>query len=448
VGFGYQLTPNTVIRGGYGIFWLPSLSANADNPWADPLNFNYTPMINTVDGGITPHNKLANPFPSGVLAAPGRSPAFESFLLGAGDATYQPDNPFPGYVQQWNFNVQQQLRSVFIDLAYSGSRGIHIPFQGQLDQLNPQYMSMGPALFNSVPNPFAGLMSPTSALDAPTVTAEQLLLPYPQFTSVGTTQDAFDSRYDALQLKVQKHLSNGQQVLVAYTVSKLITNTDTLTPWLEPSGATEWALQNFYNLKGEESLASFDVSQRMVANYVLELPVGHGKKFLSGVQGPAGKAVSGWGAEGVTTLQKGFPLFLSTSENLTGVLNGGSRPDFDPSACSGGAALHSSAESRLNMWFNTSCYVQPPAFTYGNVSRTLPNVRTDGISNFDFALFKNTTFGPDERLAVQFRAEFFNLFNTPQFGNPGMTVGTSEFGVISSQLNNPRLVQFGLKFLF
>src|ERR1039457_4975999 len=123
---------------------------------------------------------------------------------------------------------------MFVDVAYAGSRGIHIPFQGQLDQLNPKFMSMGPALFDSVPNPFSGLMSPTSALNAPTVTREQLLLPYPQFTAVGTTQDAFDSRYDALQVKVQKHLSNGQQVLVAYTVSKLITNTDTLTPWLEP----------------------------------------------------------------------------------------------------------------------------------------------------------------------------------------------------------------------
>jgi len=148
----------------------------------------------------------------------------------------------------------------------------------------------------------------------------------------------------------------------------------------------------------------------------------------------------------VTTLQRGFPLFLGTSENITGSFNGGSRPDFDGSACPHGGALSGSAVSRLNEWFNTNCYYQPPAFAFGNVSRTLPNVRADGLSNFDFAIFKNTTLG--EQLALQFRAEFFNLFNTPQFGYPGMTQGTPQFGIVSSQLNNPRLIQFGLKFLF
>jgi hypothetical protein len=103
---------------------------------------------------------------------------------------------------------------------------------------------------------------------------------------------------------------------------------------------------------------------------------------------------------------------------------------------------------RLTEWFNTACFVQPPAFTFGNVSRTEPNLRTDGLSNFDFALVKNTAFGPEDRVGLQFRAEFFNIFNVPQFGYPGMTVGTPSFGIVSSQLNNPRLIQFGLKLAF
>jgi hypothetical protein len=162
----------------------------------------------------------------------------------------------------------------------------------------------------------------------------------------------------------------------------------------------------------------------------------------------AGKIVSGWAIEGITTFQKGFPLFLSTSQNLTGAFNAGSRPNFDLSACPHGANLSGSAEARLNGWFNTNCFVQPLAFTFGNVSRTLPNVRTDGLSNFDFSLIKNTTFGADDRMALQFRGEIFNLFNTPQFGYPGMTVGTAQFGIVSSQINQPRLVQFGLKLIF
>jgi hypothetical protein len=406
-------------------------------------------MINSIDGGLTPYNRLSNPFPSGIIQPPGRNPNFQTLLLGEGIGTIVPNNPFTGYVQQWNLNVQRQLPGgVFLDVAYAGSRGVHLPFVGQMNQLNPQYMAMGQALFNSVKNPFYGLIPSISGLDTATVPAEQLLLPFPQYTGISVSQNAFDSRYHAMQLKLQKKFSSGQQVLVAYTVSKLITNTDSLTGWLEAGGSTEWAIQNYYNLRAEESLATFDVSQRLVASYVLEFPVGRGKKYLSGVSGAVGKMVSGWGVEGITTFQKGFPLFIGTSQNLTGAFNAGSRPDFDLSACPHGANLSGSAESRLNGWFNTNCFVQPPAFTFGNVSRTLPNTRADGLSNFDFSLFKNTKFGPDDKMALQFRGEIFNLFNTPQFGYPGMTVGTGQFGVVSSQVNQPRLVQFGLKFMF
>jgi outer membrane receptor protein involved in Fe transport len=448
-GLAYQVTPTTVLRGGYGIFWLPTLSAGADNPSSDPVDFFTTPMINTVNGGITPYNLLSNPFPSGIIPAPGRDPSFQSLLLGESVGMQVPTNPYYGYVQQWNLDLQKQLPgNVFVDVAYAGSRGVHLPFIGQFNQLPVQDMSMGNSLFNSVPNPFYGLVPSISPLATPTVPAGQLLLPYPQYLGLAPTQNAFQSRYNSMQMKVRKNFSGGQSILVSYTIAKLITNTDTLTGWLEPGGSTEWALQNYYNLKGEESLATFDVPQRLVASYVLELPVGKGKKYLNSSTGPASRLVSGWGVEGTTTFQRGFPLFLGTASNLTGSFNGGSRPNFDTSACPNGAALGGSAETRLNMWFNTNCFVQPPAFTFGTVSRTLPNVRTDGLSNFDFAIFKNSTFGTESRLGLQFRAEFFNLFNTPQFGYPGQTVGTPQFGIVSSQVNNPRLIQFGLKFMF
>ena len=105
-------------------------------------------------------------------------------------------------------------------------------------------------------------------------------------------------------------------------------------------------------------------------------------------------------------------------------------------------------ESRLNEWFDTTCFTQPPAFTSGDEARVDPILRAQGINNLDFALFKTTNFGPGERLGLQFRTEFFNLFKTPQFGPPGTAVGTAQFGIVSSQVNNPRLIQFALKFLF
>src|SRR5215471_51813 len=190
--------------------------------------------------------------------------------LGEGIGTITATNAFTGYVQPWNFNVQRELPAgVFLDIAYAGSRGVDLPFIGQMNQLSPQYMSMGQTLFNSVKNPFYGLIPSISGLDTATVPAEQLLLPFPQYTGISVSQNAFDSRYHAMQLKLQKKFSSGQQVLVAYTVSKLITNTDSLTGWLEAGGSTEWAIQNYYNLRAEQSLATFDVSQRLVASYVL-----------------------------------------------------------------------------------------------------------------------------------------------------------------------------------
>ena len=114
----------------------------------------------------------------------------------------------------------------------------------------------------------------------------------------------------------------------------------------------------------------------------------------------------------------------------------------------GDASLGGSAQSRLNGWFNINDFAQPAAFTFGNESRNNPNLRAAGVANWDLSAFKNFPFGPDGKLNLQFRAEFFNIFNRVQFGAPGQTFDTSQFGVVSTQQNLPRLVQFALRFAF
>jgi hypothetical protein len=169
------------------------------------------------------------------------------------------------------------------------------------------------------------------------------------------------------------------------------------------------------------------------------LPLGHGKKFVGNVHGPADKLVSGWALNGITTLQSGTPIWVSA---LTAA-----RPDSTGQS----AHLSGSALSRIDKWFNTSVFTQPAPFNSfggGNVSRTLPDTRVEGEKNFDFSLFKNTYFGPEGKLDVQFRAEAFNLFNRVQFGFPGNQLGSSGFGVISSDNNIPRQIQLGMKFIF
>src|SRR5579872_5281747 len=442
LGLAYQALQNTVIRAGYGIFFLPAAQTGATGADADPLNSYATPMVNTTNGGLTPFATFSNPFPNGVAQPLGRNPNFQNLLYGLGLGTELVNNPI-AYAQQWNFNIQQQLPgNLLVDAAYAGSRGVHLYYGSVIsDQLPPQYMALGSQLLQSVPNPFFGLIS-NGALAQPTVTYNQLLRPYPQYNSVNLVgRDAGDSIYHAFQLKLEKRFGAAGSLLLSYTNAKLISDVDSVTAWLEVGQALP---QNWYNLRGERSLAAFDTPQRLVFSYVLDLPFGTGKKWLGGTTGVIGKLVSGWGLDGIWTAQRGFPLFITDSQNASNAFAGTFRPNVsgqDPNS-------NGSAVSRLNQWFNTSDFSQPAAFTFGNAPRTLPNVRAEGIDNFDFSLFKKTQFGPEARLGLQFRAEVFNLANRVQFGYPGTVFGTPQFGVVSSQLNQPRLIQLALRFTF
>jgi hypothetical protein len=450
IGLAYQLTPETVLRGGYGLFWLPnSIAWFGTNPAVDPINLYSSPMTTSLNGGLTPANYMANPFPNGINPAPGRDPVYASELIGQNLWNTQlPNQPY-AYVQQWNADLQKTLPGgLFLDIAYAGSKGTHLPqISIPISQLPDSLLSLGNALLTQVPNPYFGIIT-QGGLSGPTVQFGQLLRPFPQYNGVQPELWQGNSIYHAMQLKVQKRFSNGQTILVSYTISKYLTDAESISGWLEAAGAG--GFQDFYNMKAERSLSSYDVPQRLVVSYVLDLPVGYGKKFLSGVSGPVNKLVSGWGMQGVTTLQRGFPIFIGDSSNTTNSFGGGQRPNYDPNpqGCASGPALSGSAVNRLNEWFNTACFSHPPAFTFGNLPRVMPNIRWDGLVNFDWALVKNTTFGPENKLNLQFRAEFFNLFNHPQFGPPGNTFGTPNFGIVSSQYNNPRLVQFGLKLMF
>ena len=377
------------------------------------------------------------------------------------------DHP-AGYVQQWNLNIQRNLPGgFFVSAAYVGSKGTHLElYDSQIDQIGDNFLSSaavqcasqvaatskrcdatGVTLLQSVPNPFFDATAGTAyALSGPTTTAGQLDRPYPQYTGLKLAgQGNYDSTYHSLQLTVERRFASAGSLLVAYTNAKLISNADTLTNWLEASSGS---IQDFNNLKGERSLSSQDVPQRLVISYVLDLPFGRGKKYLSGSTGVMDKLVGGWGIDGVTIFQSGFPLVFSNgAANYTTLFGAGSRPNIvsgcNKSAPSGGSA-------KLNEWFNTACFTSPADFTFGNESRTDANLRASGVNNWDFSLFKRTRFGPDEKIGLEFRTEFFNLFNRTQFAPPNTSVGSSTFGVVSSTAagTNPRLVQFGLKLIF
>jgi hypothetical protein len=274
--------------------------------------------------------------------------------------------------------------------------------------------------------------------------------PYPQYTNLSLAgYGCCSSNYNSLQATVTRRFQGGGTLLVAYTNAKLLSNTDTLTSWLEGSTGGVGQVQDFNNLNGEKSLSSQDISQRLVISYVLDLPFGRGKKFLGGLSGVTSKAVSGWGIDGVTTFQRGFPLKISWAGPPTALENAGFGVSNVRPNVAGGCSK--SGPRTLTQWFNTTCFAAPPQWGFGNETRVDASLRAAGINNFDFAAFKRTTI--TERVGLEFRTEFFNLFNHTRFGVPGtgfVSGNSNGFGTVTSTNpdSNPRLIQFALKLVF
>jgi hypothetical protein len=437
-GFAYQLAKDTVLRGGYGIFHPPSLFA-AGSTIGQTGYSSVTQFVSAADG-ITPATYLRDPFPGGLVPVPGSA---QGLLTGIGtsiSAQLGGDNVL-AYTQNWTFNIQRQLPgSVVIEAGYVGSRGVHLNESNgtayNLDQLTPAQMALGSQLQRQVANPFFGLIT-TGPLAARTVPYSSLVAPFPQFTDI---EPAFNSgassTYHSFQLKVDRRFGSGLTLLLSYTFDKLIDDYS-----ITANVGANAGIQNIYDRRADRAVSANDVSQILVLSYVYQLPVGKGKRFGNGWNGILDTFLGGWQLNGIGTFQTGQPLALTT-QNTSGSGSNVLRPNNNGTS----AALSGPVESRLNRYFNTSVFSQPAAFTFGNTGRTLPDVRGPGIRNLDFSLFKN--FRLIERLSLQFRAEAFNFLNTPRFGTPNTNWSAAQFGVISTQVNDPRQLQFGLKLLF
>ena len=439
VGFAYQAQKQTVIRAGYGLVYsiTPIGASGALNNDGFAAT---TPMVATVDG-VTPFNTISNPFPDGFIQSRG---AADGLLtdVGQGLSSVVPNAVTP-FLHQWNLNLQRQLPGgIVVEAAYAGSRGMHLQMVNiAYDQLPNQYLALGNTINDLVANPFAGSIT-QGTLSQPQVQRKQLLRPYPQFTNVVAVKPTIgNSTFHSFQMRVQKRFSAGLSFLASYTNAKLITDADAAETFLGPNAA----FQDLYNLRLEKSVGAMDVSQRLVVSLTYELPFGR-KKFIGANWHPVVNAVfGGWQVNGIMQFQGGFPIAIQTQSNSSQSIGAGTqRPNSNGKSAKLSAGRPTQA--KLDKWFDTSVFSQPALFTFGNLGRVLPDVRTDGANTVDASLFKNFRIG--ERAQIQFRAEFFNALNTPQFGMPNTSYGAALFGTVSDQSNVPRQIQMGLKIRF
>jgi hypothetical protein len=442
-GFAWDVfgTSKTVVRGGYGIYYPDIFYRDI---FGNTAGFASTTTSYTPAGGNSnfPAFQFSNGFPTYPTQPLGAALGPSAFL-GQGVSYDQNDAAMPES-QQWDFSIQQQLPGNWmVEADYTGNHATHLVAGGyDMNQLNPAYLTLGNALQNNVPNPYAGIVP--GSLGGATIIQSQALKQFPYYTSVNVRNPHMgDSIYHAGLLSVQKRFTNGLVLLASYTKAKLISdsvavpvNFDVVDSSVNVNGYQNGA----YNRRAERSVDPTDVAQRLVISGVYEIPVGRGKllnvdnRFLNAI-------VGGWQTQGILTIQSGLPLVITGANNHLA-----NRPN------STGQSAKLSDPTQYE-WFNTAAFVNPPDYTYGNAPRTLPDVRGPGTVNLDLSLIKN--FNLWERLSLQFRAESFNLANHVNLGMPNTSFvagpngqnTSATFGTITSA-GSARVNQFGVKVIF
>jgi Carboxypeptidase regulatory-like domain/TonB dependent receptor-like, beta-barrel len=394
IGAAYEIRPGTVIRAGYGMFYGAEENEGGNPNRGEQPPFNQEVQFNQ------PSDSAFNP----VIARFSDGFPVDSFTR---DATINFRSLYTNrrwpLVHKWNLNVQRDIGwNTIMEVAYIGSKG----------QRLTQNYNANRVVSDPLPNVASGPRRPVQAVGN---------------VDIQGTNSFGRSNYDALTAKLEKRFSDGVQFTTAYTWGHALT--DVGSPLSEGPGTRT------VNISEEYSHASFDVRHRFVMSGGWELPVG---KTLSG---PAKTLIAGWQLNGILTLQTGNPMSIGSSQGICSC-SGDIRPDpvsgKDPNAAPSGGRTP-------EQWMDITAFQNPAPGTYGalgNYSNFGPPTKT-----LDLSLFKD--FAINERYSVQFRAETFNLTNTPQFSRPARTQGNGDFGLISStQDGTNRQWQFALRFMF
>jgi hypothetical protein len=362
-------------------------------------------------------------------------------------------------IQQWGASIERELPgNSVVEIAYSAAKGTHLPFGTmvrQPDLLDPSYFKLGSALFNQVANPFYGHVPASAALNTPTVSMRQLLLPYPQYSLVQSRPGPprGNSNYQSMILKYTKRLSKGLQVTASYTWSKSISDSDSsddpdldwLTGSIGENSSGRARVQDSGNLRLEKSVSQFDIPHKLAANFSYKLPIGRGQAIGRNWNRVADIIAGGWQLNGVLTLSSGTPLVPHLAGGSGPNVGYGmiQRPNILSNPCTSG-----SIESRLRSYLNPAAFSVPAAFTDGTAPRVMGYCRAEGWHGMDASIFKQFHLNEAGTRYFEVRGEAFNVTNTPIFGVPGTTFGQSDFGVITTQIGGERSMRLVGKFYF
>ncbi|MBL0157914.1 MAG: TonB-dependent receptor [Bryobacterales bacterium] len=423
IGFAYQLTPKTILRGGYGLF-VASIGVNYSN--TNLTGFSQTtPIQASLDNGITFVATNANPFPNGLIAPAGSKGGLMT-NIGQG-ISFFPDARSNPYSQRWSFGIQQELPfKVMMENSYVGNRNTRLNINRELSYTPAKYLSTSPVrdqatidyLGKTFPNPYNGLNS----IFGTVISRANLLRPNSQFSSTQLQGDpAGYSWYHSLQSRIERRFANAWTVQASYT-------------WSKSMDASEFL--NAADPMPYESLAQLDRTHRLTGSGIWEVPFGHKRHWGSNWNSVTNFIAGGWQLGGIYQHQSGEPLGFGNrifNGDLKNIVKSKDTRNVDswftPAAAAG---------------FETSGARQL-ASNLRAFSLRFSSVRGPNQDRWDLSMIKN--FRINERWNTQFRAETFNAMNHPNLANPNTDPTSGSWGAITSQ-DSPRSWQLSLKITY
>ena len=431
LGVVARLTDTTVARVGYGMVW--NEMAGITTPFTTPVfPFLQTVAQRTLDN-ITPAFTLAN--------GPSVAPIPLTANAGLGQGVFAVDRDLgSGYVQQWNASVQHALTSnVSVEVAYVGSTitRVGVP-DTNLNQLTVETLAQGQTLLQRVPNPYFGIIPPSSSLGDPTVPLAQLLKPYPQHTTVSFYRNNVGATiYHGVYAKLEQRFSGGLSYGLGYTRSKLVDDASSVFDASILTGpVATYPVADSFNRRLERDYSTGDIPHAFVASATWDLPFGQNRRLR--VAGVLGALLNDWTLSSVLRLQSGVPVAVTQATNTNAFAGFGTqRPNLV-----GSPTLPADARS-VGQWFDTGAFATAPQFTIGSSSRN--PVRGPSYRNLDVAVVRHV--GLRGTTALEVRAEAFNITNTPPLGAPNGLFGSAAFGTITTA-GDPRVVQLAVKLVF